>query len=228
MNGKNKEAKLAKRYFDEWASDYDAAFGEDIAFEGDAEEHPLQKLINRLFRSKTFEIREAHLAKLIDNLQVRRKNVLDIGCGSGQLALRLASKGAKVTGYDISPAMIRLCKAKAKKLNLKAKFEVFDLVAEKIPKADIIFNIAVIEYYQDFEPILEKMLASTGETLILTDARYIWWRAILRKVLGSIKNFPVYYHNPEKVKEVAKKSGFSLKKEYILHSFRTFVFIRTS
>ncbi|MEZ4468938.1 MAG: class I SAM-dependent methyltransferase [bacterium] len=39
--------------------------------------------------------------------------VLDIGCGTGSLALRLASAGAHVHGLDVSGEMIRIARAKA-------------------------------------------------------------------------------------------------------------------
>jgi 2-polyprenyl-3-methyl-5-hydroxy-6-metoxy-1,4-benzoquinol methylase len=39
--------------------------------------------------------------------------VLDIGCGTGSLALRLAESGAQVHGLDISSEMIRIARGKA-------------------------------------------------------------------------------------------------------------------
>ncbi len=39
--------------------------------------------------------------------------VLDVGCGTGSLALRLADAAAWVHGLDVSPAMIRIARAKA-------------------------------------------------------------------------------------------------------------------
>ncbi len=39
--------------------------------------------------------------------------VLDIGCGTGSLALRLASSAAEVHGLDLSSEMIRIARAKA-------------------------------------------------------------------------------------------------------------------
>lgn len=41
------------------------------------------------------------------------KHVLDLGCGEGSNAMLLARKGARVTGVDISPRSIELCKRKA-------------------------------------------------------------------------------------------------------------------
>jgi len=215
-----KESKLAKNYFDEWAADY------DIAFEGGREEHWLQKLINRLFRRKTFALRDQHLKSLLKKLKLKNKKVLDIGCGTGQLSLAAAREGARVVGWDIAPEMTKICQKKAKRLGLKAQFVVKDATRVKLPKVDIIFCIALIEYYRDFEPLLEKMFQAARETLVLTDARKIWWRLILRKILGQIKNFPVYYHDPKKVIALAQKNGFKLEKEYSLHSFRTLVFER--
>lgn len=215
------DSRLTKKYFDEWAADYEVAFEKE-----GQEKYFTQKLINRWFRKKTFAIREKHLSEIIKQLKVKDKKILDIGCGTGQLALLAAKSGAQVTGWDISPQMIAICKTKAKKLGLKAEFAVKNLTLEKIPPVDIIFNIAVIEYYQDLAPMLGKMLASTRETLVLTDARYIWYRAILRKALSHAKNFPLFYHDPKKIIAAAEKSGFRLKKEYLLHSFRTFVFTK--
>jgi len=42
-----------------------------------------------------------------------RDTVLDIGCGTGSLALRLASTGAQLHGLDLSSEMIRIANSKA-------------------------------------------------------------------------------------------------------------------
>jgi arsenite methyltransferase len=42
-----------------------------------------------------------------------RSTVLDIGCGTGSLALRLASGAAHVHGLDVSPEMMRIARGKA-------------------------------------------------------------------------------------------------------------------
>ncbi len=40
-------------------------------------------------------------------------DVLDAGCGTGYLSRQLAARGARVTGIDISPEMIRVAQSKA-------------------------------------------------------------------------------------------------------------------
>jgi SAM-dependent methyltransferase len=52
--------------------------------------------------------------------------VLDAGCGSGEHALFLASKGLDVLGIDRVPAAIDRAKAKAKQRGVKASFQVAD------------------------------------------------------------------------------------------------------
>ena len=52
--------------------------------------------------------------------------VLDIGCGTGENTLFLASKKLKVLGVDRVPAAIELARAKAAQRKSKATFEVAD------------------------------------------------------------------------------------------------------
>nr|WP_269810481.1 class I SAM-dependent methyltransferase [Kineosporia rhizophila] len=53
-------------------------------------------------------------------------HVLDIGCGLGDNALYLASKGLQVTGVDISPVAIECAQEKAEKVGLDVRFVAAD------------------------------------------------------------------------------------------------------
>jgi SAM-dependent methyltransferase len=52
--------------------------------------------------------------------------LLDAGCGTGENSMLAASRGADVTGIDISPAAIAQARAKASGRGLTARFEVAD------------------------------------------------------------------------------------------------------
>jgi ubiquinone/menaquinone biosynthesis C-methylase UbiE len=46
----------------------------------------------------------------------RCKNVVDIGCGTGNHSVRLSKLGYEVTGVDISPAMLKRARSKVRKM----------------------------------------------------------------------------------------------------------------
>jgi ubiquinone/menaquinone biosynthesis C-methylase UbiE len=60
------------------------------------------------------------LINLLKENQCRR--VLDLGCGTGAHALKLAQEGFQVTGFDVSPKAIDLARSLFKKNNCQAKF----------------------------------------------------------------------------------------------------------
>src|SRR5919202_385366 len=52
--------------------------------------------------------------------------LLDIGCGTGRVALDLAERGHDVTAVDSSPALVRALAARARERGLRVRAEVAD------------------------------------------------------------------------------------------------------
>ena len=50
------------------------------------------------------------------------KKILDIGCGTGLLSVKLAKMGGDVTGVDLSPDMLQIAKDRATSLNMPITF----------------------------------------------------------------------------------------------------------
>ncbi len=69
----------------------------------------------------------------------RGSKLLDVGCGSGQLALCAARDGLSVTGVDIAPNLVRRAQARAKAEGLNARFMEGD--AEALPFEDASFEV---------------------------------------------------------------------------------------
>lgn len=65
--------------------------------------------------------------------------LLDVGCGSGQLALIAAKDGLEVTGVDIATNLVERARARARAEGLQARFEEAD--AEGLPFADASFDV---------------------------------------------------------------------------------------
>ena len=85
---------------------------------------------------------ERGAAEFIARLGLRPgEPVLDVACGTGNLALPAARAGALVTGIDIAPNLIDQARASAAKEGLPVAFEVGD--AERLPYADAGFGTVV-------------------------------------------------------------------------------------
>jgi len=83
------------------------------------------------------------------NLQPGVK-LLDVACGSGNLAIPAARLGATVSGMDIAPAMIEQARANAEKEGLKAEFEEGD--AEALRYDDNHFDVVATMFGAMFAP----------------------------------------------------------------------------
>ncbi|MEJ1201924.1 MULTISPECIES: class I SAM-dependent methyltransferase [unclassified Streptomyces] len=57
-------------------------------------------------------VRRAWAVRLASWLPARPGDVLDLGCGTGSLSLLAAEQGHRVTGVDLSPAMVAPARAK--------------------------------------------------------------------------------------------------------------------
>ncbi|MFN0071414.1 MAG: class I SAM-dependent methyltransferase [Chloroflexota bacterium] len=68
-------------------------------------------------------------------------DVLDVGCGTGFLALQLASLSHRASGADFSDAMLERARAKAEQQSLNVRFDTAD--AENLPYADASFDLVI-------------------------------------------------------------------------------------
>src|SRR5688500_15718060 len=76
--------------------------------------------------------------------------VLDVACGTGNLAIPAAKAGAEVTGVDIAPNLIEQAIARAEAGVVSAKFDVGD--AEDLPYEDGSFDIVMTMFGAMFAP----------------------------------------------------------------------------
>lgn len=104
--------------------------------------------------------------------------VLDVGCGVGRWSRLLASRGASVTGVDLSPTMIAQSKQRAREAGLssRCRFLVQDSTALEVPgRFDLVLGITVLQHILDplaLRAALARMTAHVADTgrMVLLEA----------------------------------------------------------
>ncbi len=78
---------------------------------------------------------------LLGNTQ--EKEIIDCGCGIGNLGAYLAMRGARIEGFDISSEMVKTARANAEKNGISEKCNFLCCVFEALPYRDISFDLAM-------------------------------------------------------------------------------------
>jgi SAM-dependent methyltransferase len=101
---------------------------------------------------------ESSAVKFLDRLNVPAgARLLDVACGSGQLSLIAARRGARVTGVDIASNLIAAARGRAAADGLDARFDEGD--AEELPFADASFDVVATLYGAMFAPRPHRVAA---------------------------------------------------------------------
>jgi len=132
-------------------------------------------------------------------LQYTKSNptVLDLGCGSGILALASAKLGVQAIGWDLDPTAIQEAQrnAKVNRLTSWLRFQIKDALRAPLPKADLIVANLYDSLLLHLLPRLDKH-RKAGTTLILSGilqgqenavirtARKLGWKLQRRGRLG--------------------------------------------
>lgn len=146
--------------------------------------------------------------------------ILDIGCATGELAIDLASKDAKVVGLDYSEKMIEIARNRAKEKGVRGvKFLVAD--AKKLEflapqKFDLII-INVLLPHLETKKEIEKVLKGVGKRLkgngrVLLAEPHPCFDHLLRNEIFSKDRETSYFHSgkPYEFRIVVENSGEKL------------------
>lgn len=155
-------------------------------------------------------LQEALFGLCFEALQPGQR-ILDAGIGSGLSAVLFAKAGLQVHGFDFSPAMLEVCRAKGIAMELKQH----DLQQAPWPYPSGAFDHLVCCGVLHFIPDLEDVFHEAG--------RVLWeggWYAFTTKTPASLdasgakyqrqtsEELQVFSHAPEYLAAVIEQAGF--------------------
>ena len=98
-------------------------------------------------------------------------SVLDVGCGTGNFSQKLARKGCRVTGIDVSSGMLKKAKEKSTMMGLEIDYQFMDIYNLDFPDQsfDAVFSMAAFEFIEDLERAVQEMFRVTrmGGTIMV-------------------------------------------------------------
>ncbi|HET7104806.1 MAG TPA: class I SAM-dependent methyltransferase [Terracidiphilus sp.] len=146
------------------------------------------------------------------------EEILDLGCGDGQLTLRIAEAGARVRGVDASPQMAAAARARG--------LQVDEASAEALPYADqqfqAVFSNAALHWVRDHDAMLAEVrrvlraggrfVAEMGGHGNIAAVRVAFHAALQRHELGQNKGDTNYYPAPDVYSRRLENSGFTVER----------------
>lgn len=147
---------------------------------------------------------------------LKRKKVLDIGCGTGRLIGFMNDRGAEITACDISEEMLNIVRKKFPKI------ETVNAEIEELPFKDGDFDVAVaafvIVHLKDLDEAFEEVyrVLKDGGYFILTNINQ---RKAPKLKLGGREEIVIesHYHRPEDVVKALEKNLFTIEKEKFVY-----------
>ena len=171
---------------------------------------------------QTEEEKQAWIRLFKTTAQASSLDILDVGCGTGEISIILAEMGHNVSGIDLSEGMLGKAKEKAARKNLPIEFTIGD--AESLSCDDKSFDLVINRHLLWTLPHPEKALSEwervlrPGGTVAIIDGL---WRSDsiserLRRTVANIgiliterRNQFKRYYSPEMIQALPHPYGMN-------------------
>lgn len=122
-----------------------------------------------------------------NTVSLKGLRILDIGCGAGLLAERMAKQGATVTGIDVAAKNISIARQHAQAQGLVIDYRCGAVEALKdVDDFDVVLNMEVIEHVSDLPLFMSRTcdLTGTGGLMFLATINRTWF-SWLTTIVGA-------------------------------------------
>lgn len=160
----------------------------------------------------TEELQHSLLLRLIEN--VADKQILDIGCGDGKLAVELTRRGADVIGIDASQDMLNAARQRAAESDTHVELRL--ATAQSLPfpadRFDMVIAMTILCFVEDAIPVfaeIARVLKPGGKLVIGELNKWSTWAAVrrLRAWLGSALWRRGRFRTPRELRSLAQSAG---------------------
>ena len=169
----------------------------------------LEKFYNEYWEKKEDDIDHNRLNLIVKCIESGKK-VLEINCGLGILAEKIAKKGADITVTDLSDVALQKARSRGISKGFKIDIDKQQLPIN-LPRFDIVVSNSMIEHSFFPENTIRegvKVLNDGGHFIILVP-NIGHWRFRLSLILG---NFPYLQNTPTDILHLRFFTMYSLKK----------------
>ena len=151
--------------------------------------------------------------------------VLDLGCGTGAHAIRLARRGCDVIAVDLSHAGVKAARERFRREGLQGRFLVAD--AENLPFRDksisVVWSSLLLHHFPKLVSLPEELARITSKRLIALEPNahnFLSWFAfnVVNPVVGissTTKNQRALF--PKRLNRRMEQSGFQMTDVRYIH-----------
>jgi SAM-dependent methyltransferase len=196
---KTDEVRLVE-YWSRIAPEFDAIYT--------GNKNPVSRYLDRILRKDIYQRFDWVMRKADET---KPATVCDVGCGSGRFVSSLAKRGARVTGVDFAPDMLKLARQLTEQDGVaeRCEFVLSDILDWKTAQTfEMVIAIGFWDYVADPLPRLGVIRNLTTRTFLSAWPRAGTLRMAIRNARLKALGCPVYFFHLEQVEDYLRRAGF--------------------